>query len=156
MILASRPGVPVAQVSLLFDAGYAADREPRPGLAGFTMTMLDEGAGGLDALAIADRAKSLGADLAAGSSLDTSSVSVSALTERLDESIALLATLVRDPQFPQHEIDRVRREWIAGIQREKASPDGLAMRLLPPLLYGAGHPYAIPFSGSGTESAIAA
>ena len=64
--------------------------------------------------------------------------------------------LVRDPTVPQQEIDRGKREWIAGIQREKASPDGLGRRLLPPLLYGAGHPYAIPFSGSGTETAFAA
>ncbi len=156
VIIARRPGVPVARVSVLFDAGYASDRDPRLGLSSFAMAMLDEGAGELDALAIADRAKTLGADIAAGSSLDTSSVSLSALVERLDESVGLLATLVREPQFPQHELDRVRREWIAGIQREKASPDGLAMRLLPPLLYGDGHPYAIPFSGSGTEAAIAA
>ena len=30
------------------------------------------------------------------------------------------------------------------------------MRVLPPVLYGSGHPYAIPFSGSGTEESIAA
>jgi predicted Zn-dependent peptidase len=156
VIVASRRGVPVVRVSALFDAGYAADRAPKLGLSSYAMAMLDEGAGTLDALGIADRAKTLGADLAAGSSLDTSSVSVSALAERLDESIGLLATLVRDPKFPQHEIDRVRREWIAGIQREKSSPDGLARRLLPPVLYGAGHPYAIPFTGTGTEGAIAA
>jgi predicted Zn-dependent peptidase len=30
------------------------------------------------------------------------------------------------------------------------------MRILPPLLYGAGHPYAIPFSGSGTEASVSA
>ena len=156
VILASRPNVPVVRVSALFDAGYAADREPRLGLSSYAMAMLDEGAGQMDALTIADRAKTVGADLGAGSALDTSSVSVSALTERLDESVGLLATLVRDPTFPQHEIDRVRGEWIAAIQREKSSPDGLARRLLPPLLYGGGHPYAIPFSGSGTETAIAA
>ena len=156
VILASRHGVPVVRVSALFDAGYAADREPRLGLSSYAMAMLDEGAGSLDALAIADRAKTLGADLAAGSSLDTSAAAVSALTERVDQSVGLLATLLREPRFPQHEIDRVRREWIAAIQREKSSPDGLARRLLPPLLYGEGHPYAIPFSGSGTEAAIAA
>jgi len=155
VILASRPSVPVVRVALLFDAGYAADREPRLGLSSFTMAMLDEGAGDLDALEIAGRAKTLGADIGAGSSLDTSSVSVSALTERLDESVRLLSTLVREPNFPQHEIDRVRQEWVAAIQREKTNPDGLALRLLPPLLYGAGHPYAIPFSGSGYETAIA-
>jgi predicted Zn-dependent peptidase len=156
VILASRQGVPVVRVSVLFDAGYAADREPRLGLSSYAMAMLDEGAGDLDALAIADRAKTLGAEVVAGSSLDTSSASVSALSERLDESVGLLATLVRQPRFPQHEIDRVRGEWIAAIQREKTRPEGLAMRLLPPLLYGGGHPYAIPFSGTGTEAAIAA
>jgi len=156
VMLAHRPGVPVARVSLLFDAGYAADQGRRAGTASFTMAMLDEGTKSLGALAIADRAESLGADLATGSSLDTSSASVSALAERLDDSVALLADIVRNPAFPPEEIERVRKEWIAAIGREKSSPDALASRLLPPLLYGEGHPYAIPFTGSGTEASVAA
>jgi predicted Zn-dependent peptidase len=120
------------------------------------MTMLDEGTKSLGALAIADRAESLGADLSTGSSLDTSSASVSALSDRLDESVALLADVVRNPAFPPGEIERVRKEWIAAIGREKSSPDALASRLLPPLMYGEGHPYAIPFTGSGTEASVAA
>jgi predicted Zn-dependent peptidase len=156
VVLAHRPGVPVVRVSLLFDAGYAADQGRRPGTASFTMAMLDEGTKSLGALAIADRAESLGADLATGSSLDTSSAAVSALAERLDESVALLADIVRHPAFPPEEIERVRKEWIAAIGREKSSPDALASRLLPPLMYGDGHPYAIPFTGSGTEASVAA
>jgi zinc protease len=156
VVLAHRPGVPVVRVSLLFDAGYAADQGRRPGTASFTMAMLDEGTKSLGALAIADRAESLGADLGTGSSLDTSSASVSALAEHLDDSIALLADIVRHPAFPPEEIERVRKEWIAAIGREKSSPDALASRLLPPLLYGDGHPYAIPFTGSGTEASVAA
>ena len=78
------------------------------------------------------------------------------LTDQADPSLALLAELVRRPTFPEHEIERVRKEWIAGIAREKLSPDALAMRVLPPLLYGTGHPYAIPFSGSGTEASVSA
>ena len=156
VVLAHRPGVPVVRVSLLFDAGFAADQGRRPGTASFAMAMLDEGTKSLGALAIADRAESLGADLATGSSLDTSSASVSALAERLDHSVALLADIVRHPVFPPDEIERVRKEWIAAIGREKSSPDALASRLLPPLLYGEGHPYAIPFTGSGTEASVAA
>jgi predicted Zn-dependent peptidase len=141
-------------VSALFDAGFAADQGRKPGTASFTMGLLDEGTRSLGALAIAARAESLGADLGSGSSLDTSSVAVSALAERLDESVALLADVVRNPAFAPEEIERVRKEWIAAIGREKTSPDALASRLLPPLIYGAGHPYAIPFSGSGTEASI--
>jgi predicted Zn-dependent peptidase len=156
VVLAHRPGVPVVRVSLLLDAGYAADQGRRAGTASFAMAMLDEGTKSLGALAIADRAESLGADLATGSSLDTSFAAVSALADRLDDSVALLADIVRHPAFPADEFERVRKEWVAAIGREKSSPDALASRLLPPLLYGDGHPYAIPFTGSGTEASIAA
>jgi zinc protease len=156
VVVAPRPGVPVARVSLVFDAGYVADLGRKPGTSSFAMGMLDEGAGKLDALAIADRVERLGADLSAGSSLDTSFASVSTLTDKLEPALQLLADVVRRPTFPAPEIERIRKEWIAGIAREKTSPDALAMRVLPPVLYGAGHPYAIPFSGSGTEASIAA
>ena len=155
VIVARRPEVPVARVMLLFDAGYAADQGRKSGTSSFAMSMLDEGTKKLDALAIAGRAESLGAELAASSSLDVSVATVSALVDRLDESVALLADVVRNPLFPQPEIDRVRREWIAAIAREKSSPDALAGRILPPLLYGTAHPYGIPFSGLGTETSIA-
>ncbi len=155
VVIAERRGAPVARVSLLFDAGYVADTGRKLGTSSFTMSMLDEGTRKLDALAIADRAESLGADLTAGSSLDTSFAAVSALSEQLDGSLALLADVVRNPRFPADEVERVRKEWIAGIAREKTVPEALANRILPPLLYGEGHPYAIPFTGSGTEDSIA-
>ncbi|HXW09975.1 MAG TPA: pitrilysin family protein [Steroidobacteraceae bacterium] len=156
VIVATRPGVPVARVSLLFDAGYVADLGRKPGTSSFAMGMLDEGAGQFDALGLADRVERLGADLSAGSALDTSFVAVSTLTEKLEPSLQLLADVVRRPTFPTAEIERIRKEWIAGIAREKTSPDALALRVLPPVMYGDGHPYAIPFSGSGTEESVAA
>ena len=79
-----------------------------------------------------------------------------ALKEKLEPSLQLFAQMLRQPRFEQKEIDRVRASWIAGIGQEKARPNGAALRVLPPLLYGASHPYAIPFSGSGTEASIAA
>jgi predicted Zn-dependent peptidase len=146
VVIANRPSVPVVRVSLLFNAGYVADQGRKLGTSSFAMSMLDEGTRTLGSPEIADRAERLGAELAAGSSLDSSFAALSALRENLDASLALFADVVRNPSFPQKEIDRVRKEWIAGIAREKQNP-ALAMRVLPPLLYGEGHPYAIPFSG---------
>jgi zinc protease len=156
VIIATRPGVPVARVSLMFDGGFVGDQGRKPGTASFAMSLLDEGAGKLDSLAIADRAERLGAQITSAAGLDTAFAAVSMLTDQADPSLALLADVVRRPRFPEHEIERVRKEWIAGIAREKMSPDSLALRVLPPLLYGAGHPYAIPFSGSGTEASVSA
>ncbi len=156
VILAERRGLPVVQMSYLFGGGFAADRGGKLGTSSFAMGMLDEGAGDYDAIAFGNRAEALGANLGAGATLDGGSATLSALKQNLDPSLALFADMLRRPRFEQSEIDRVKANWIATIRQEKARPNGAAMRVLPPLLYGEGHPYAIPFSGTGTEASISA
>ncbi len=156
VVLAERHEVPVVQMSYEFKGGYASDQAGKPGLASFTMGMLDEGAGTLDALGFKSRAEGLGASFGSGASLDGGNAFLSALKSNLDPSVALFADMLRAPRFDQKDIDRVKAQWIAGIAQEKAQPMGVALRVLPPLLYGESHPYGIPFTGSGTEAAIAA
>lgn len=155
LILAERHDVPVVQLRYLFNGGFSSDNGRKLGTSSFAMGMLDEGAGDLDALAFANRAESLGANLSTSAALDGGTAALSALKEKLEPSLALYAQMLRKPSFDQKEIDRVRATWIAGIAQEKARPNSAALRVLPPLLYGEGHPYAIPFSGSGTEASIA-
>ncbi|GAB2504201.1 M16 family metallopeptidase [Lysobacter humi (ex Lee et al. 2017)] len=153
--LVERHEVPVVQMSMEFPGGYSADAGGTLGLASFTMQMLDEGAGELGALPLKARAEGLGADISAGAGLDHAAIGLSALTDKLGESLDLYADVVRRPRFDAAELERVRAQWLAGIKQEKARPQTAALRVLPPLLYGAGHPYAIPFTGSGTEASIA-
>jgi zinc protease len=154
VVLAPRPGLPVVQARYMFRGGYATDAPAKQGLSSFAMSMLEEGAGDLGALAFADRAESLGAVLNANAGLDGADATLSALKERLDPSLALFSDMLRRPRFDAAEIERVRATWIARIKQEKADPVGLAIRVLPPLLYGAGHPYAMPLSGNGNEQSI--
>ena len=156
IVLAERHAIPVVQLQLQFDAGYASDQGRELGTSAFTMAMLDEGTKELDSLEIARRAERLGAVISASSGLDSSSVSLGALKSELDASLALYADVVRNPAFRAADIERIRGQWLAGIAQEKTRPSGLALRTLPPLLYGDGHAYAIPFTGSGTEASIAA
>ncbi|MCW5579662.1 MAG: insulinase family protein, partial [Dokdonella sp.] len=91
-----------------------------------------------------------------GAGLDSSSASLNALSSQLEPSLALFADVVRNPAFRDADTERVRGQWLARIAQEKTQPMALALRALPPLLYGAGHAYAIPFTGSGDESSIKA
>ena len=154
VILATRDAVPVVNLTLLLDAGYASDQFALPGTARMAMAMLDEGTASRDALQISDSLDTLGATLGSGSNLDASSVSMSALVENLDESLDLFADVVLNPSFPETEFDRLKQQQLAGIGREKVQPVAMAQRVLPRILYGEGHAYSSPLTGSGTEESV--
>ena len=156
LIVAERHAVPVVQFSLQLNAGYAADQFAAPGVATMTMEMLDEGTATMDALEISDALAALGASLTSGANLDFSAVGLSALKENLDESLAIYADVILNPAFAPAELERLKRLQLASIQQEKSTPTDMALRVLPRLLYGEGHAYSLPMTGSGTEGTVAA
>jgi zinc protease len=156
LIVAERRAVPVVQFTLQVNAGYAADQFASPGTANLAIEMLDEGTETLNALEISDSLARLGAQLSSGSNLDESEVSLSALKENLDESLRIYADVILNPAFAAEELERLRRLQIAQIQQEKNTPQSMALRVVPKLLYGDGHAYSLPLTGSGTEEAVAA
>ena len=156
VVLVARPGVPVVHMNILFDGGFSSDQGKKLGTASFATNMLTQGAGEYDALAFAAKQELLGANIGSGAGIDGANASLSAIKEKLDPSIALFAEMLSKPRFDAKEIERVRAQWLATIKQEKIRPDAASTRILPTLIYGEGHPYAIPFSGTGTEADIAA
>ncbi len=158
--LARRTAVPKLIVSLNFDAGSAADALDTPGTQSLMMEMLDEGTdeahGGRNATQIAEEQERLGAALQTGTSLDSSAVTLSALTANLAPSLALMRDVVRGPAFADAEVARVKQQQQAQLAQAIASPRSLASRSLAPLLFGAGHPYGQPGDGLGTARSLAA
>lgn len=154
IILANRKSIPVVNFIMMVDAGYASDKFTSPGTANLTMDMLDEGTKKMDALQLSDQLQMLGATLNTGSNLDNSFINMSALKSNLDPSLDLFADVILNPSFPQKELDRLKKQTVVGIQREKASPINMGLRVVPGLIYGKDHPYGNPFTGSGFESTV--
>ena len=153
IVLAERRGIPLVQMSLeVQGAGFSSDPAAKPGMANFTMGMLDEGAGALTALQIGDRIEGLGARLNAGASLDTANISLSSTTQNLEPSLALFADLLLRPTMDATELERVRATWLAQIKQEKARPNAIARRVGASLLFGANHAYSV--LATGTEPSI--
>ncbi len=154
VVLAERHTMPLVQMKLLFGAGYAADQGHKLGTSSFTMGMLDEGTEKLDSVQIGEQKQRLGAEIDTGCGLDFCSASLNSLDDKLQPSLELFSDIVRNPAFRDADVARLRRQWIAGIAQEKTRPMSMALRVLPPLLYGKGHAYAMPFTGSGTAESI--
>jgi zinc protease len=154
LVVAEHHAVPVVSFNLLVDAGYAADQLAAPGTAKLAGNMLDEGTKTRNALQISDALALLGANLGTGSDVDTTTVSLSALKAKLDPSLEILADVVLNPSFPATDLDRLKKQQLAAIQQEAVQPFGMALRVLPRLIYGDQHAYGTPLTGSGTAESV--
>jgi zinc protease len=154
VILAERHEIPLVNFWLSLDAGYAADQFASPGTASMTMSLLTGGTKTRTALQISDELALLGARLAGRSNLDLSLVELSALKSKLDPSLDLFADVILNPIFPASDFGRQQKLLLAAIQREKNTPIQMALRVFPGLLYGPGHAYGNPLTGSGTTASV--
>jgi len=152
--LVERKSVPVVDMSLMVNAGYAADQFGLPGLASFTMQMLDEGTKTKSSLQISDLLANLGANLNSYSRLDNSYLFMKALKTNFDASLNLFSDVLFNPSFPEKDFERVKKEKLLAIKQEQSRPVTMGLRVLPYLLYGKGHAYSNPFTGSGTEASV--
>lgn len=154
ILLAERHSIPVVNFALLLDAGYASDKSGILGTSSLAMSMLDEGTAKRSSLQISEELAQLGAELGTGSALDTCGVSLSTLKDKLDPALDIYADVILNPAFPEADFKRLQKIQIAQIAKEKDSPIGMALRVLPKLIYGTDHPYGSPFSGSGYEATV--
>lgn len=143
--------LPMVDVQIVFDAGAARDGD-RPGVARLTNALLDDGAGSLDADAIAERLEGLGAELSTHSHRDMAVVSLRSLSDEqhLDPALETLALILRSPSFPAEALERERRRLLVALQSEQQSPGDIASRTFYRAIYRdhpyAGHPLGTPES----------
>ncbi|HEV7233084.1 MAG TPA: pitrilysin family protein, partial [Sphingorhabdus sp.] len=155
VFFARRAAVPVVRVAASFNAGFSADPEAKRGIASMMSTLMMEGTTTLNSTQIAETEEKLGADVNVSSSQDRTVASVRAVKPNLAASLDLLADVVKNPAFAEKELERIRVQQLTRIKAEMNQPQGIATRTLPPILYGKGHPYGGPQTGSGYEQTIA-
>src|SRR5258705_3441768 len=144
--------VPVVDVSLVLDAGAVRDPANLPGLATFTATMLQQGAGRRSALDIADETAFLGAQLSSNAGFDVATVTLHAPKRRLAAALDLLSDVVLRPTFPDSEVTRQRELRRTQLIQQRDEPVQVANVAFPAIVYGATHPYGRPLAG--TDSTV--
>lgn len=164
VILAERHDLPLVNCWMAVDAGYAADQFARPGTAKLTNTLLIDGTRTRSALEINDQAALLGAELGGGDPFpgvsffsfnpDFSILRLSALKSKLDPSLDLFADVILNPSFPEADFKREQKLQLDAIEQEQDDPFMMGLRVFPALLYGPGHAYGNPLTGSGTASSV--
>jgi zinc protease len=136
------------------DSGYAADQFASPGTARLVSSLLDGGTKTRSSLDLNEELAQLGARVNVVSSVDYLTVRLSGMKAKLDASLDLYADIVLNPVFPDSDFRRQQQLQLTSIQRERATPVQMGFRVLPGLIYGKGHAYSEPFTGSGTPESV--
>jgi zinc protease len=139
--------VPIIAAQLIVRGGASAEGEAEAGLATLTTSLLTQGTVNRSAVEIAQAIDGLGARLDAASGYDASVVSLTALTHVFPTAFALFDEIVRQPSFPQAEVERVRAKAIGDLALSYSSPSALA-RFVAQRVAFASAPYGHPVSGT--------
>lgn len=118
--------LPLATVLLMADAGAECDHVAAAGTANLTAEALAEGTRSRDAVALAETFEQLGGSLDTGVTWTHAECSTTVLAAQLPGALQLLAEVLRDPSFPEAEVDRLREEQLAELLQQRAEPRGLA------------------------------
>ena len=143
--------VPKTTIVAILQTGNLNEGE-QTWLADLAGEMLKEGAGTRSANEIAEAAAAMGGGVGVGVGPDQTTVSIDLLSEHAGEGIALIADLLRRPQLPAAELERIKRNFQRQLALSRSQPDALANEAFFALLYP-DHPYGRTFP---TDSQLAA
>jgi predicted Zn-dependent peptidase len=144
VVLLRADKVPTFTMQMVILSGGLADKSDYRGLANFTAALLREGTTKRTSKEIAEQTEALGTTLASTSGLAslTSTVTTSGLVENIDQSLDIFADVVRNPQFPQAEVDKYKTRTLAQLQFQRSNPQFLAQEQFGKALYG-NHPASL-------------
>lgn len=138
--------LPEVAAGLVALRGAALEAPSEVGVAAFTATLMERGAGARDALALAAAVEDLGATLDVSSDWDTTEVGVAGLSRDFDALFGVLTDVVRRPRFAAADAKRVVAEQRAALAQAKDDPAALAAQHFMRALYD-GHRYGTPAAG---------
>ena len=149
LLVVENHALPIVSMSLVVPgAGAAVDPKGKAGLAAFAADLLDEGAGDLTAIQIAEEQDRLGASIRAYAEIDNAAVSVSTLTKTLDPTLDLVAKILTQPKFDGKEFERVKGDRMTSLELRRDRPREVAALMLNAALYGADSAYGHPAAGT--------
>ncbi len=145
--LVQENSIPMIAFNFHFEGGAALEPVDKLGVTNMMVGLLEEGAGDLDSLGFATRREELATRLRFRAGRDGISVSARVLSEFRDESLALLGLALKQPNFPEEAITRVRAQVVSNIRSDQTNPNTIAGRTFASRAFP-DHPYSRPLNGT--------
>ncbi|HKV39027.1 MAG TPA: pitrilysin family protein [Blastocatellia bacterium] len=133
--------IPAVSMFALIRTGARYDPPGKEGLASLVGTVMRSGGTKTETPdAINEKLEFTAASVETGMRTNYGTASLSALTRDLDSTLPIFADVLMNPDFRQEQIDIARGQVLDALRRENDSPQGIAGRIFPQLIYGKDNP----------------
>lgn len=133
------PGQEIVKIEAVFHAGRPEERKQLAARA--TARLAREGTSAHTGAEIAERIDFFGGTYSIPTNLDTSNFLLFSLKKYATELLPVFAETLREPVFPESELDTFRQTSIADLLVELEKPEVRAYRELTARIFGDQHPY---------------
>jgi zinc protease len=138
--------LPMIAMSASLPAGSAYDPRNKPGLSAFTASLLDEGAGNLNATAYQTALSNRAIRLSISPGRDYLTITLVTLTDNAKDAFQLLGLALAHPRFDQDAVQRVRAQILSSLEQEDTDPPTVAAKGFYRAFFH-DHPYGHPVNG---------
>ncbi len=152
LLLMEKRDLPLASLRILVKSGSISDSKGKEGLADLTAELLRKGTPSRDADHIAAALDFMGAEISTSARLDYSIVAAEFLSKDLNTGLDILADILRNPSFPQSELEKLVERRIGDLQSDKDDPQAVLDRYFRAYLFQ-NHPLGRPVGGDETSLA---
>ncbi|HEY7639425.1 MAG TPA: pitrilysin family protein [Steroidobacteraceae bacterium] len=139
--------LPTFSVQLLLTGGGLDDPGDQHGLAMVTASLLREGTAQRTSRQIAEQFATLGGAFSASASPSSGETAIGfgGLSDKATAIFALAADVVRNPAFPEAELEKYKSRFLSQLQQQRATPNFVAQEEFMRAVYGT-HPgsYVVP------------
>jgi len=139
--------LPIVAMNLVFKSGATSEPKGKEGVANLAATLLDDGTKTRSAEDIVNQLGAIGANVNAGSTWDSTNVSMNSLTKNLDQALNIYADVILNPAYPQAELTNTQARMKVGFQVQKTNPNLIGNNAYNKVLYG-DHPYGRQLNGN--------
>ena len=153
VIAIENPAADIVSARIFLPVGQGHETPENAGIFSLLTSLLTRGTAHRSSLDIAEAVEYVGASLGADSASDYSLVSIKTVSADFENIFTLATEILREPSFPQNEIELERKLTIQGLRSMQEQPFSVAYKCFREGMYG-NHPYG--FSSMGTEETIMA
>ncbi len=140
--------LPMVRITVSIPAGARHETPAQAGLANLASALLIRGTKGRNASDIEKMNDTLGGGVGIGAGRIRAEASMRVLTRDLEKGFSLLGDILRNPTFPEEEIEKTKRRILGALRQKRERPAHLADRALRESLFGK-TPYGRMVEGTG-------